>query len=107
MLLLTPKEVKDNFEDCVRNIQKGPNGDFCGDGCLEEFFYRIFGTVLITSLHNSFTAHLRLSFLLVICILSTGLSLILACTSPLSFDSTDWQLQWQYTGGTVRIFYSQ
>ena len=56
-------------------------------------------------LNNSFTAHLRLHFFLTRCILLTGLILIPACTSPLiraqRFDSPDWQLQWQDTGGIV------
>ena len=50
-------------------------------------------------------AHLGLPFFLARCILLTGLSLIPAGTSPqiraLRFDSPDWQLQWQDTGGTV------
>ena len=37
---------------------------FYGDGCLEEVFYRIFGTVLMNFLNNSFTAHLGLPFFL-------------------------------------------
>ena len=72
---------------------------------LKMFFGRIFGTVLMIYLNDSFTAHSKLPFVLARCILLTGLSLIPACTSPLiralRFDSTDWQLQWRDTGGTV------
>ena len=78
---------------------------FNGDGFLEEVFCRIFGTVLMKFPSDSFTAHLGLPFFLSRCILLTGLSLILACTSPrilaLRLDSPDWQLQWWDTGGTV------
>ena len=77
-----------------------------GDGFHEDVFSRIFRTFLMSILNNSFTAHLELSFFLFRCILLTGLCLIQACTSPLirtlRFDSPDWQLQCQDTGGTVK-----
>ena len=78
---------------------------FNGDGFLEEVVCRIFGTVLMNFLNDSFTAHLGLPCFLARCILLAGLSLIPACTSPITrtlrFDSPDWQLQWRDTGGTV------
>ena len=80
---------------------------FCGDGFLEEDFCRIFGTVLMNFLNDSFAAHLGLPFFLVRHILLTGLSLIPVGTSPLiralRFDSPDWQLQCQDKGGTVLV----
>ena len=100
-LLMTPIEVKNNLKENVRNIQKSPNGDFLWR-CLP---WRIFGTILMNSLHNSFTAHLGLPFFLSKCILLTGPSLVSACTSPLILalrvDSPDRQLQWRDSGGTV------
>ena len=72
---------------------------------MKQVFCRIFDIVLMNSLHNSFTAHLGLPLFLARCILSTRLSLIPACTSPLflalRFDSPDQQLQWREIGGTV------
>ena len=60
------------------------SGDFNEDGFLKEVVCRIFGTVLINCLTNSFTAHhLGLPFFLARCILLNSLSQIPACTSPL------------------------
>ena len=57
----------------VRNIKKGPNGDFNKDGFLFKKKCRIFGTLLINSLNASFTAHLGLFFFPARCTLLTGL----------------------------------
>ena len=80
---------------------------FYGDGFFEEVFCRIFETVLMNFLNDSFSSYLGLPFFLARCILLTGLSLIPACTSPLiqalRFDSPECQLQCRDTGGTVRV----
>ena len=64
-----------------------------------------FTSLHFTSLHFTAAAQLRLPLFLPSRLLSTGLSLVSACTSPLirvlRVDSADRQPQWRDTGGTV------
>ena len=71
----------------------------------KSFLFRIFRTVFMNYLYNSFIAQHKLPLFIARCIVLTSLSLIPACKSPLNralrFDSSDQQLQWQDAGGRV------
>ena len=76
---------------------------------MKKFFLRILGRVLMNSLHDSFTAHIRPPFYLDRCILLTGLSLHIT-TNPGPESWLIWQAApmarlWWHTQKNFKVIF--